>query len=368
MRSQSQETVSSNQLPAKRRYNNMSIGVQFFYLWLIAAAAFIIWRVLTNPLAKIHRAVLDGNLEVVRRCLEQGVNPDLRQGQVIAPLGLAATKGHREIAELLIAYGADINQGLNEEDGVNPLLGAAIGNHTELVESLLSHGARTGIHLAALQGNIDAVRTFLGQQSFPINSKRNRGMTPLHLAAMSGHREVAELLLDSGADVNFYTPASETSLIQAVEFNRLEVADLLIDRGADMNRSIALYAATRRNYREMVELLIAKGVDVNYQESRVENALHTAAKEGYLQIAELLLANGAQVNAKTKVQGETPLHCAAEKGHLEMAELLIRYGADVNSTSGLLPTTPLDCARSFSRTEMMRLLQQHGAVGYGFLE
>ena len=131
----------------------------------------------TNPIGQIHRAVLDGNLDLVRSCLERGVDADIRQGQGMTPLCMAAASGHREIAELLI------DRGLVEEDGVNPLLGAAIGNHTELMDSLLARGAKTGLHFAALRGDIYAVRTFLEQQIFPINSKRNRGMTPLHLAA-----------------------------------------------------------------------------------------------------------------------------------------------------------------------------------------
>lgn len=141
----------------------MSIKVQFFYIWLIAFVIFILWRARTNPISQIHRAVLDGNLERVRYCLEKGVNADICQNGGITPLCLASAQGYREIAELLIAHGADIDQGLTQEDGVNPLLGAAIGNHSEVVESLLAHNAKTGLHFVVLQGNINAVRTFLEQ-------------------------------------------------------------------------------------------------------------------------------------------------------------------------------------------------------------
>lgn len=61
---------------------------------------------------------------------------------------------------MLISYGADVNQGLNEEYGRNPLLGAAIGNYSKFVKLLVDSGAKTGIHLAALQGDIDLVTTF----------------------------------------------------------------------------------------------------------------------------------------------------------------------------------------------------------------
>lgn len=87
----------------------MNFGVQFIYIWLIATAAFVIWRMLTNPITQIHDAVLDGDIEKVRQCLEKGVDADIQKGQGVTPLGLAASKGNQEIAELLINYGADIN-------------------------------------------------------------------------------------------------------------------------------------------------------------------------------------------------------------------------------------------------------------------
>lgn len=91
---------------------------------------------------------------------------------------------------MLISYGADVNQGLNEEYGRNPLLGAAIGNYSKFVKLLVDSGAKTGIHLAALQGDIDLVTTFLEQQKFSINSNRNQGMHPISLAAMGGHLKI----------------------------------------------------------------------------------------------------------------------------------------------------------------------------------
>jgi ankyrin repeat protein len=173
----------------------MNIDAQFFYICLIPFIIFVVWRVRTNPFAQVHQAVIDGNIDLVKQCLENSINTDFRRGGGFSLLYLATGYNHIEIAELLISYGSDINQGLNEEYGMNPLLEATICNHSKLVKILVSNGARSGLHLAALQGDVHIVRSFLEQQIFPINSVRNQGMTSLHLAAMGGHRQVVELLL-----------------------------------------------------------------------------------------------------------------------------------------------------------------------------
>lgn len=346
----------------------MSIGVLLVYAWLATTVVFIFWRVVSNPINRIQNAAISGDIETVKRCLDSGVKPDIQQGGTVTPLCLAIAKGHKDIAEMLLDYGADIDQGLHEEDGVNPLLEAAIHKHEEIVESLLARGAKIGFHYAALQGNIDILREHLSK-NVSVNSKRNRGMTPLHLAALGGHREAIELLLEHGADVNFDTPASETPLHHAVRQNHAEVVNLLIDRGADTERigklGAPLHTAVDQNNTSLADLLISKGADVNRHDVRVPTPLHLAAEEGNVEVAKLLLEKGAEVDARAALTLETPLHKAAKKGPLQMVELLIRYGADVNSKSSF-GATPLSRARD--NAEITSLLLRHGATDYGWVE
>jgi ankyrin repeat protein len=334
--------------------------ILFISFWLIYFIASNVWHLLTNPITKIHQAVLDGNIDLVRECLHKGVEADYRQNGGISPLCLAAAENCREIAELLITYGADVNQGLYEEDGDNPLLSAAIGNHLESVQILLDYGAIKGLHVAALQGDINTARKLLERQNFQINSKRNGGMTPLHLATIGGHRDIVELLLNNNANIEFSTPASQTPLHQAVKFNRIKVVDLLIDRGADPNRALALHVATKQNYLDIVRLLISKGVDINYQNDGIDKApLHEAAERGFLEIAEILLASSAKINIK--FMKETPLHYGSKEGHLSMVKLLVYNGAKINIDDGFLGT-PLDYAVSYKKKEIIDFLKQNGGI------
>ena len=104
------------------------------------------------------------------------------------------------------------------------------------------------IHDAAFRGNIGAVRRHLAAGT-DVNEKeihkidpRRRGVittivhTPLHYAAIEGHKEIAELLIAKGADVNFKGgDVPRTALHYAAENHEKEIVELLIANGANVN-------------------------------------------------------------------------------------------------------------------------------------
>jgi len=90
-----------------------------------------------------------------------------------------------------------------------------------------------------------------------------------------------------------------------------------------------LYWASEHGHKNVVELLIAEGADVNAVNGgrfMEQTALHIAVSYGHDDIVEILLANGADVNART-YSGKTALEMAAKKGHVKIAELLREHGA-----------------------------------------
>jgi hypothetical protein len=147
----------------------------------------------------------------------------------------AAIEGHKEIAELLIAEGGDVNTKTNDgktplDEAINPFY-----NKTEIANLLRKHGGKHGtIHSAVGGGDVEAVKEFLAAGA-DVNVKDKRGFTPLHWASISGHKEAVELLIDNGADVNAMKGGGGTPLSYAASWGHKEIAELLIANGADVN-------------------------------------------------------------------------------------------------------------------------------------
>ena len=161
-----------------------------------------------------------------------------------------------------------------------------------------------------------------------------------------GNAEADRALLD----------AAEKGNIRAVKQHLAAGAD--VNRKVSDGSFNALDWAVSKGHKDVVELLITEGADVNAKCDIGWTPLHLAAQEGHKEIAELLIAKGVDVNAKT-VGEWTPMHSAASKGQKEIVELLIVEGADVNEMS--FGNTPLYWATHYKYSEVVDLLRKHGA-------
>ena len=99
-----------------------------------------------RPDISIHKAATFGNIEAVKQHLATGTDVNAKDLTGFAPLVFAASWGHKEIAELLIAKGADVNV---KNSGKTPLDWAIKQSHTETAELLRKHGGKTKKELQA---------------------------------------------------------------------------------------------------------------------------------------------------------------------------------------------------------------------------
>ncbi|MCK4753354.1 MAG: ankyrin repeat domain-containing protein [Planctomycetes bacterium] len=208
------------------------------------------------------------------------------------------------------------------------------------------------IHLAAMQGDIETVRSILSEKPKLFTQTDKYGNSPLHLAAYKGHAEVVQFLILQGTDVNVRNNFGGTALLVGSYADETEVVKILIANKADVNLAIkdpeqqALQIATLEGYRDYTHMFIDLGGVNNLKTHFIATPLQASAANGHIEIAKILIERGAKVNAIPT--GFTALHSAAVNSHKELVSLLIDYGArvDVKSSFGL---TPLCSAMFHSR-------------------
>jgi|SRR5271155_3778067 len=395
-------------------------------LMLLATLASPLFSYAQNPsnADDLWQSVISNNVEAVRRLLAGGANPNALSKNArdqASPLQAAAGMGYREIADLLIANGADVNS--KDHYQWAPLHQAAIQGHAEIADMLISKGAQieakgydgsTPLALALQQDNPE-VALLLIAKGADVNAKRNGGETPLMIATNNSDIPLATALLDHGANINAKDSMDDTALdhafiqlelaytvtspsnsanafrkslglkgallerarkaVAAADAHGRELATLLINHGADVNVPIRKQNSGNANVVEVVTplmvaalsgdaglvgTLIDDGADLNGTNNSHETALHVTIIDDHRDVAELLLNKGANVNATNDSQ-RTPLHyLAMDSDDSDLATLLILKGADVNALDKD-GRSALAYANKKSHGAVAAVLRAHGA-------
>jgi cytohesin len=287
-----------------------------------------------NAEYNIFDAAECGDVDRVKALLKE--NPDLASsksdrfsGQT--PLFRAALFGHKDTVELLLTYKADVNA--RTSSGLTPLNFAASEGHKDVASLLLANKAEYNLEDVIEIGDVEKVKVLLGDNPGLISSKSKEGTTLLHYAAEGGSsKDVVELLIGKGADVNAKNKDGMTPLHWAAIHHHEDIMESLLAKGADVDpRNLAGwtplgYAVEPRDY-DIAKLLLAHGASVNARhiDSLFQTPLHEAADMGSYEIVKLLLANKADVNLRD-INGFTPLSLAVHNSHKDVAELLRQHG------------------------------------------
>ena len=363
----------------------------------------------------LHFAVQRDDQPMVELLIKSGANVKATNRYGVPPMAIAAVNGNAGIMNVLLHAGADPNIGLSPDE--TPIMTAARTGKVEALKTLIAHGAQLNtrdargqspLMWAAARNNADAVRLLIeagadlqvrtnnkpagrAAQMSVFLSPQPTGFTALLFAVRAGSLDAVKALLDAGANVNDALSDGESALVVAAANAHWEVANLLLDRGADPNHAGAGWNALHQTVHsrrpnlgytpgpvptgsldsiEVVKKLIAKGIDVNArmtkngmkdgQRNRLNRLGATAfllgAKNTDLEVLKVLLAAGADINIPS-ADGSTPLMVAAGLGMwyvgedggslpgqedeaFEVVKLCVERGANVNAVN-TIGETPL---------------------------
>ncbi|XP_049516904.1 poly [ADP-ribose] polymerase tankyrase-1 [Dermacentor silvarum] len=293
---------------------------------------------------QLLEAAKAGDLDVVKKLISSHadiVNCRDVDGRQSTPLHFAAGYNRVAVVEFLLQHGADVHA--KDKGGLVPLHNACSYGHYEVADLLVKHGASvnvsdlwkfTPLHEATAKGKYDIVKLLLKHGADP--SKKNRdGNTPLDLVK-DGDQDVADLLK---GDAALLDAAKKGNLARVM---KLVTSENINCRDSQGRNSTPLHLAAGYNNLEVAELLLENGADVNAQDKGGLIPLHNASSYGHLDIAALLIKYNTVVNA-TDRWGFTPLHEAAQKGRTQLCALLLAHGAD-STMKNHEGQTPLDIA------------------------
>ncbi|MGE0460530.1 MAG: ankyrin repeat domain-containing protein [Vicinamibacterales bacterium] len=307
----------------------------------------------------LHLASLAGHARVVAALIAAGAAVDVPTATGATPLLLAARSGSTDTVTRLVENGAAIDA-MEAAHGQTALMVAAGLDRADVVKLLLARGANATVaskvvDLNALTMPVEA-DPLQGQirQNVPSEAERRQvpgltrpyryneligaqgGLTALHFAARQGAARSVAALLEGGVPVNLPSPGDKaTPLLVAVINGHFDIAATLIEKGADPNMvsdagvgplyavlnvqwaPIAAYPQPRahlqqgRSYLEMMRLLLAKGADPNQR--LVKKVWYSGYNFDQSSVDEI---------------GATPFWRAAYAADVEAMKMLIAAGAD----------------------------------------
>lgn len=266
----------------------------------------------SDPAVELQAAILADDTARVAELLEK--SPGLRErlneplpdyGFGATPLIAAVHRTNREMIDLLLGFGADINARSHWWAGSFGVL----DNDSGLADFLIGRGARVDAHAAARLGMLDKLRELVAADPAVVAARGGDGQTPLHVACSV---EIAQFLLEHGADIDALDVDHESTPAQYMMRDRREVARYLVSRGC---RTDLLMAAA------LGELDLVRRL-LDEDPSRIQMSVsldHFPKKDPRA---------GGCIYIWTLGWNKTPHVLARESGHMDVLRLLMERSTD----------------------------------------
>ncbi len=283
----------------------------------------------------LFAAVQTENTHIAKILIENGANMHVRGNIGRSLLHIAVNKGKCEMVELLLEKGADVNA--CDSYGSTPIA-SALTTSPKIVNILQKAGAK-GVERVAtdeadeilgaiVDGNIEKVRELVSDEDKLVNARGHinysvkhgsmtknyvsGNATPLLLAAIAGKMDIAEYLIDRGAEID----------------RRAQITYAMTDNEKSENFSsydwTPLIGAVSAENPDMVKLLISAKAKIDATSSKGLSPLLIAIRDKNIAITEILLSAGADFNTRDS-SGSSVVEQANNIGDIKTIDLLRQY-------------------------------------------
>ena len=255
------------------------------------------------PIHKIIESKEENKHEVLKKMLDLGSDPNIKDSNGWSALHYACQLGDYESVEILI--------------------------NSDAIIDAYSNNKRIPLHLAAYKGYPNIVEFLLKNGSDP-NYKDELGCTPLHLAAKKGNVKCMEFLLNYDAEL-YCQDFRNWNILHYASFHGHKKAVRFISKyDADYD-----YLQKMKNSQNKLPIEIVRDPSVKHY----FYSLWHAAREGNLDLTRNLLNEGENINEQSHFELNTPLHLAVINNHYLEVRLLIENNCipDMKNKDGIDP-------------------------------
>jgi ankyrin repeat protein len=289
-------------------------------------------------------------LEMIELLLKKGGDTEIKNVYESSMLDQAVLNKDAKCIQLLLQYGAEVNQFSN-------VFGVMM----------------TPLHLASsCYGSEELIQSLVGAAA-NVNCCDSEKHSPLHIAVSNGSIKQVKILLKNGADVHILDTKGRTPLHNV---RTLDCAKLLVEYGADVKavtncgKTVIFTAADKQGEGECIRFLISQGVDPLLRDESGKSAFDVAIQRHYnseecsfddggMECVSVLLQHGAKFHA-ANINGEC-LHSAINRKRLGYALALLHHGVPVDVLSMRDKKTALYLATQRNCIAAVKLLLERGA-------
>ena len=321
-----------------------------------------------NGMTPLHYAAIDGYICVCQMLLEKFRDKNPKDKADITPLELAIQMNNFVVCELIIRKceaknflvvrpGAAITPVSFKRPWITTF--PTIFSDLSTILNPLNKDGLTPLHVAAINGRKELcqliMKNIVDKNPKSTQNEPFYGLTPLHLAAREGHFSICELILKIVDNKNPYDKLRRSPLKMAARRGHLSICHLLYENANDItdrDLCLILEAAVYGGHYDVCKFLVLKIGCKNLE--YIDLSLRAAAATGNLKICKLLIKN-LQINRRTEHNYDTPLHAAAKQGHFDIYKLIMKGFRDKNPKdySG---NTPLHLAARIGHFNLCELI------------